>query len=98
MERTLGPDPREDEGYYCVVCQCEVPRAGQSICRGCLDDESDNVELCPAWSGMCEGKLGIACVGGSALMGRVSPSCIPSMRARGGMMETRFDSGSVHNQ
>lgn len=57
-----------------------------------------NVELCPAWSGMCEGKLGIACVGGSALMGRVSPSCIPSMRARGGMMETRFDSGSVHNQ
>lgn len=42
MERQLGPDPREDEGYYCVVCQCEVPRAGQSICRGCLDDESDN--------------------------------------------------------
>jgi len=37
-----------------------------------------NVELCPARSGMCEGKLGIACVGGSAF--RISGQLVTRLK------------------
>mgnify|MGYP007122141278 CR=1 FL=1 len=40
MERQLGPNPREEEDYWCVICELEMAIPGRRICRGCLEEKS----------------------------------------------------------